>query len=235
MEQSVAKGATFKLIMVWLTIVFLGSFWLSVRDTSSPISMAVMPQVPRQGEPVVVTFKLNNPSSRALPVSYQFFINGSILQDQETILSPGASKTYQYAYRNPLDTGQQLNFLVKTQSELGNDRMEISTPPYPPQIWSSFISFASFSTSIMSSMISMTYYQTTFGADMGLNVGILVAIVLIAILIFFELMQPVVGGKTYAFLGKLRIKLSTANWILLFIFMGIVYTKVVMIIIVATQ
>jgi hypothetical protein len=129
--------------------------------------------------------------------------------------------------------GQQLNFLVKTQSELGNNQMEVSLPPYPPQVWSSFISFASFSTMLMSSMISMTYYQTTFGADMGLNVGLLVTMVLLALLIFFELTQPVVGGKTVAFLGRLRIQFSTVTWILLIIFLGIVYTKVVMIILAA--
>ncbi len=235
MENNVARGTIFKLVMVWLVIVFLGSFWLSVRDTSSPISMTIMPQVPRQGEPVVVTFKLNNPSSQALPVSYQFYANGLILQEQTTTISSGASKTYQYAYENALPTGEQLNFLVKTQSELGNDQMALALPPYPPQIWSSFISFASFSTSIMSSMISMTYYQTTFGAAMGLNVGILITLVLIAMLIFFELTQPAVAGNTVAFMGRLRIRLSTVNWILLFIFMGIVYTKVAMIIIAAAR
>jgi hypothetical protein len=229
MEKNLARGTIFKLIMVWLVMVFLGSFWLSVRDTSSPISMAVMPEVPRQGEPVVVTFKLNNPSSHTLPVSYQFYVNGSILAAQDTTIYSGSSKTYQYAYDNPLSMGQQINFLVKTQSELGKDQMEISLPTYPPQVWSSFISFASFSTSIMSSMTSMTYFQSTFGADMGLNVGILITLVLITLLIFSELTQPVVGGKTVAFLGRLRIRFSTVTWILLIIFLGIVYTKVVMI------
>jgi len=223
----------FKLVMVWLAIVFVGSFWLSVRETSSPITMAVMPEVPRQGQPVVVTFKLNNPSSQALPVSYQFYVNGSLLEARDTTISSGSSKTYQYAYDNPLSMGQQLNFLVETQSELGNNQMEVSLPPYPPQVWSSFISFASFSTMLMSSMISMTYYQTTFGADMGLNVGLLVTMVLLALLIFFELTQPVVGGKTVAFLGRLRIQFSTVTWILLIVFLGIVYTKVVMIILAA--
>jgi hypothetical protein len=229
MEKNLARGTIFKLIMVWLVMVFLGSFWLSVRDTSSPISMAVMPEVPRQGEPVVVTFKLNNPSPHTLPVSYQFYVNGSILAAQDTTISSGSSKTYQYAYDNPLSMGQQINFLVKTQSELGKDQMEISLPTYPPQVWSSFISFASFSTSIMSSMTSMTYFQSTFGTDMGLNVGILITLVLITLLIFSELTQPVVGGKTVAFPGRLRIRFSTVTWILLIIFLGIVYTKVVMI------
>ncbi len=81
----------------------------------------------------------------------------------------------------------------------------------------------------MSSMSTMTYYQSTFGSDMGLNVGIITAIVLIALLIFLELTQPVVEGKTIAVLGRMRIRFSTVTWILFIIFMGIVYTKVVMI------
>ena len=75
----------------------------------------------------------------------------------------------------------------------------------------------------------MTYYQSTFGSDMGFNVGIITSIVLIALLIFMELTQPLVAGRTVATLGRLKIRLSTVTWILLIIFMGIVYTKVVMI------
>jgi hypothetical protein len=230
MEQNVNKGTMFKLMVIWLAIIFVGSFWLSVRQTSSPITMAVMPEVPRQGEPVVVTFKLNNSSKSEMPVSYQFYVNGSLLAAQETTISSGSSRTYQYAYENPFSIGQQLNFLVKTQSEMGNNEMAVASPPYPPQVWSSFISFASFSTMLMSSMISMTYYQTTFGQDVGLNVGILVTMVLIGLLIFFELTQAGTGVVKLGVLGRLRFRLSNLTWVLLIIFMGIVYTKVVMII-----
>ena len=74
----------------------------------------------------------------------------------------------------------------------------------------------------------MTYYQNVFGSDMGLNVGVTASLVLIALLIFMELTQPVIVGRTVARLGRLRIRLSTVTWILLIIFMSIVYTKVMM-------
>ncbi len=64
---------------------------------------------------------------------------------------------------------------------------------------------------------------------MGLNVGIIASLVLIALLIFAELTQPVIAGRAVAILGRLRIRLSTVTWILFIIFMGIVYTMVVMI------
>jgi len=227
MEQS-RKSVYFKLGIVSLGILLLGSFWLTVKGTSQPVSLAVVPQAPRQGEPILATFKLNNPSSEPVVTNYQFYANDELLQEGAATIAPDSSKTYQYAYANPLEIGERLNFMVKTQSDLGNYDKVISSPPYPPQIWSSFISFASFSTSVMSSMSSMTYYHSAFGSDMGVNVGIIATIVLIMLLIFLELSKPVVQGKTMA-LGRLRIRFSTLTWILFLIFMGIVFTKVMMI------
>jgi hypothetical protein len=228
-EQGRDRGTAFKLAIVCLAILLMGSFWLTVRTGSDPVSLAVIPEAPRQGEPILATFKLNNPSSQAVVTSYQFYANGELLKEGATTIAPTSSKTYQYAYANPLRMGEQLNFVVRTQSELGNYERVISSPPYPPQVWSSFVSFASFSTSVMSSMSTMTYYRSTFGTDTGLNVGIIASIVLLTLLIFLELTQPLLRQKTVAVLTRLRLRFSTVTWILFIIFMGIVYTKVVMI------
>ena len=64
---------------------------------------------------------------------------------------------------------------------------------------------------------------------MGLNLGIIASLILIVLLIFLELSQPAINGRTIAVLGRLRVRFSTVTWILFIIFMGIVYTKVVMI------
>jgi len=223
------RGIILKLAILWLAILLMGSFWLTTRVSSDLVSMAVIPQVPREGEPIIATFKLNNPSSEPLTADYQFYANGKLLEEGTTTIAPGFNKTYKYAYKNPLRLGEQLNFVLRTQSEQGNQEKVLSSPPYPPQIWSSFVSFASFSTSVMSSMSTMTYYQSTFGTDMGLNVGLIATIVLICLLIFAELTLPVVEGKTVAVLGRLRIRFSTMTWILFIIFVGIVFTKVAMI------
>lgn len=229
MEQGKDRGIVFKLAIVCLTILLMGSFWLTVRGSSDPVSLTVIPEAPKQGEPVLVTFKLNNPSAQALVADYQFYADGELFMAGAATIAPTSSKTYQYAYANPLRMGEQLHFVVRTQSELGNHEKVVSSPPYPPQVWSSFVSFASFSTSVMSSMSNTTYYRSTFGTDMGLNVGIVASLVLIALLIFLELTQPLLRQKTVAVLGKLRLRLSTVTWILFIIFMGIVYTRVVMI------
>lgn len=225
------RGTRLKVVIIWLAILLLGSFWLTVRGSSDPVSLVVIPQVPREGEPIIVIFRLNNPSSASLVSRYQFYTNGKLLMEGTTTIADGSSKTYKYAYNNPIPLGEQLHFVVRVKSEWGDYEKSLSSPPYPPQVWSSFVSFASFSTSVMNSMATMTYYQTTFVSEVGFNVGLLYTILLMALLIFLELSQPILREKTLPLLGKLRLRFNTVTWILFIIFMGIVYTKVVLIIV----
>jgi len=240
MEESKHKGMKLKMAIVWLSILLLGGFWLTMEGTSEPVTMAVLPQVPREGEPILVISRLNNPSSSPLVTRYQFYANGELIKDGVATIAPESAKTYKYAYENPLDIGSQLNFVVKTQSKLGNHEKVLSTPAYPPQVWSSFVSFASFSTSVMSSFSTMTYFVTYFQSfqstsilggvgAVGLNAGVIFAIVLIGLLAFLEVTRPMVLNKNIAVLGRLKLRFGTVTWILLIIFLGIVYTKVVMI------
>ena len=223
------RGIKLKITIIWLVILLMGSFWLTVRTGSDPVNLAVVPEVPREGEPIIATFKLNNPASRAVSTEYQFYANGELMKEGITTIPPGSSKLYQYAYKNPLLLGEQVSFVVKTESPRGSHEKIVSLPSYPPQIWSSFVSFASFSTSMMGFMSSSTYYRGSFGSEMGFNVGILVTVVLIGLLIFLELTQPLLQERTIAILGRLRLRFNTVTWILFIIFMGIVYTKVLMI------
>lgn len=218
-----------KIIIIWIAILLMGSFWLTMRTNSEPVSLAVIPEVPRQGEPIMAIFKLNNPTSQLISIKYQFYANGELMKEGATDIPSGSSKLYQYAYRNTLELGEQLNFVLKIQSGQANYEKVVSSPPYPPQVWSSFVSFASFSTSVMSSMSTMTYYQSTFGSDMGLNIGVIASAVLIGFLIFLELTKPALQQKTVAILGRLRLRFNTVTSILFIIFIGMVYTRVVMI------
>ncbi len=228
-QQNKDRGTRLRVVIIWMAILLLGSFWLTARGTSDPVSLVVIPQVPREGEPIITTFKLNNPYSDALVTGYQFYANGELLMEGTTSIAPGSDKTYKYAYQNPVPLGERLNFVVRTQSELGDYEKYLSSPPYPPQVWSSFVSFASFSTSVMSSISSMTYYQGTFGGDVAFNVGLLSTIVLIVLLVFLELSQPLLRNKTTTILKRLRLRFNTVTWILFIIFVGIVYTQVVLI------
>ncbi|MFC2015003.1 hypothetical protein ACFLUP_03325 [Chloroflexota bacterium] len=226
MEQNNIKSTGFRIVIIWIAILFLGSFWLSVRGTSDPVSLVISPEVPKQGQPLVATVKLNNPSSHSSVVNYQFFSEGELVKEGITEISAASSKMYQYAYKNPLQLGDQTHFMVRTQSESGNCEKIVSSPPYPPQIFSSFVSFASFSTTLMSSMITMTYYNSTFGDNIGLNLGIVFTVVLLGLLVFLELSSVSSNRSPAAILSRLRLRTNTLTWVLFIIFMGIVYTSV---------
>jgi hypothetical protein len=223
------RGIRLRIIIIWMAILLMSSFWLTMRVSSEPVSLTAVPEVPREGEPIIAIFKLNNPTSQPIRTRYQFYANGELMEEGTATIPSGSSKLYKYAYKNPLELGEQLSFVVKTQSAQGNYEKIFSSPPYPPQVWSSFVSFASFSTSVMSSMSTMAYYQSTFGSDMGLNIGLLASAVLMSLLIFLELTKPSLQQKTVATMGRLRLRFNTVTWILFIIFMGMVYTRVVMV------
>ncbi len=231
MAQSNDRDTKFRLAVIWLAIMLLGSFWLTIRAAAEPVTLVVLPVVPRQGEPVIATFKMNNPGAGVATTRYQFYVNGKLIEEGTTTIAGKSEKTYKYAYANPFPVGQQLNFVVRTQSEGGQYEKAVSAPPYPPQVWSSFVSFASFSTSVMSSMSTMTYYQSTFGGDTGQgNLGVIIVLVLLALLVFIELTQTVLREGRVTVLGRLNVRLSPVSWILFIIFMGIIFTKVLLLI-----
>ncbi len=227
MEPRKVRSLYFKLIIIWLAIFVLGGFWLSVREASQPVSLSVVPEAPRENEPIMATFKLNNPTAEPMVITYQFYANGEVMKEGQTTVAPNSGKTYQYAYQNLLKLGEQVNFAVKTQSDKGAYEKVVSSPAYAPQIWSSFVSFASFSTSVMSSISTMTYYPANFATATAFNVGAVVSMLLIGLLIFLELGRTEIQERTVAVLGRLRIRFSTLTWILLIIFLGMGYTKVV--------
>ena len=218
-----------RLLVLWLCILNLGALWYSGSHAGEPISLVVAPGFPRQNEEVIATVQLNNTSSRPFVARYEMYAQERLLKEGETTIQADSSKTFQYAFKNPLKMGEQLNFTVKVQSESGDYKKSISSPPYPPQVWSSFISFASFSTSVMSSLSTATYYQTNFLTDAKLKLGFIVPVVLILLLIFLYLTQPAVRIGSRSILERLMQRLSPLAWVLFLVFMGMLYTRVVLI------
>ena len=223
------QGLLFKIAIIWLCVFLLLGFLAAARSATDAVTMSVIPEVPKTGEPVVATFNLHNSFDAPLPTSYQLYVNGRLVESGSSTIAPQASTKYQYAYKNSLQRGEQVNFTLKTSSNNGEIDKTVSLPAYPSQLMSSFVSFAAFSTSVMSSMISMEYFNDTFGATSGLNTGIIIAIVLIALLIFLELTQAVTAGNKTTTLGSYRAGFANISTILFIIFVGMVFTKVVMI------
>jgi len=225
-------------LMLWFAILVLSSFAASLQSRYDPVGIQVAPEVLRQGEPVVVTFFINNPSDKAAGTDYTLYANGNSLMSGKTDLQPGTGRQFQYIYNNPLALGDQVTFSAITQSGDEVNQNSVSLPAVPPAVWSSFVSFASFSTSVMSSssaissmsMSSMAYYDNSFGTNKALNAGLLFSIVLIILLIYMELSEPLLAEKEMRIIGNLRIRFSRLSSVLFIIFVGMVFTQIALII-----
>ncbi len=228
----------YKILMIWCMVLILASFAASLQSRYDSVGIQVAPEVLREGEPVFVTFFINNPSDKAAGIDYTLYANGDALMNGRAELSPGAGRQFQYVYNNPLKLGEQVTFSARTQSGDEVKQNSVSIPSIPPHIWSSFVSFASFSTSVMGSssainsmsMSSLAYYDKSFGTNKALNAGLIFSIVLIILLIYMELSEPLLAQKSMHVIGNLRIRLSRLSSVLFIIFVGMVFTQIALIV-----
>ncbi len=228
-KASRQKGLILRIVITWLCVFLLSSFLIATRSSANSATMSIIPEVPKTGEPIVATFNINNPSDKPVTTEYELYVNRQLVQSGRTTVAAQASSQYQYAYQNSLERGEQVNFVLRTSSDSGSFDKMVSLPAYPPQLMSSFVSFAAFSTSVMSSMVSMEYFNATFGTSRTMNTGIIVSLILITLLIFLELTQAVTAGLRTTIISSYRVSFSTVSTILFIIFIGMVFTKLVMI------
>jgi len=222
------KTLILRIAITWLCIFLLVSFLIAIRSAAGPINMSIIPEVPREGEPIIVTFSISNLADEPLTTSYQLYVNGKLIENGSATVSPQGNIKHQYAYTNSLKRGEQVNFVLKTSSDRGSFDKIVSLPAYPSQSMSSFVSFAAFSTSVMSSMISREYFTNTFDTASGFNTGITICFILIALLIFLELTKAITVGRQITILGTYKVGFRIVSTILFIIFIGMVFTKVVM-------
>jgi len=219
-----------KIGITWLCIILLAVFFIAMKSNTDPITLSILPEVPRENEPIVTTFDISNATNLPATTSYQLYVNGRLAESGSVTIAPRSSTRHQYAYMNSLKRGEQVSFLLKTHSDRGDSVKVISLPAYPPQLMSSFVSFAAFSTSMMSSMISMEYFTSSFGTTGGINTGIIISIILIVLIAFLELAQAKPVGRRIGILDRYKFNFNNMATILFIIFAGIVFTRVVMII-----
>ncbi|MCZ7357401.1 MAG: hypothetical protein O8C65_10745 [Candidatus Methanoperedens sp.] len=236
MSNGGQRGLLFKIVVLWFAILILGSFAASLQSRLDAVAIRAMPEAPRQGEPILVTFFLNNPSHTEADTHYGLYANGEIVMSGTASLAPNAGRQFQYVYSNPLKTGEQVTFVAKTQSDSGNSITSLSVPAYHPALLSSFVSFATFATSVVSSssaktssINSMAYYDGSFVTHNALNVGLIISIALIILLIYMELSEPL-AGKRQSAVGNLRTRFGRLSSVLFIIFVGMVLTQIALII-----
>jgi len=217
----------FRIIAVSIGILFLVSVTMSVQERSNPISIMVIPAFPKNNEPVLVSFTLSNPSQHESAINYEFYSDGILLMKGKELLDQQSSKKFNYLYPDSPEMGEKITFLLKTESDDGSYDKSVSIPSYQPQVWSSFVSFASITTSIIT---TEQYSDGSFGDKNHLNVGLIFSIVLILLLIYLELTEPV-KEFNHKILNKLGIRFNRLAVVLFIIFVGMVFTRVVMILV----
>ncbi len=206
--------------MVWLAVALLGSFAFSMQALKDPVSMVVMPEVPKEGEPLIISFNLYNPGLTEETYTYELYINGEMVTQGQSPVGAMSSKQHKYIYQAP-NPGEQTHFLLKVETSEGLIQKTLSIPVYAPQVWTSFVSIASYS------MVSVDY-NTAFAPAKSANVGLIFTLVLIPMLTFLVLTEPYAGTSNT--LGRLNHRFSRLSAIMFIIFMGMVLTHMVMII-----
>ena len=114
------KGLMLKIVITWLCTFLVLIFLIATRSAANPISMSIIPEVPKTAEPIVATFNISNPSDKPSTTTYQLYINGKLIENGTTTIAPRDSSKYQYAYANTLERGEQVIFVLKTR-RLGVD------------------------------------------------------------------------------------------------------------------
>jgi len=226
-----SQNINLRIVFTLICIIFLASISFGLADKFRTVSITAMPENPQEG-PVLVTFNLNNPSLVENMVNYEFYANGNLLLEGKELLSPLSTEKYSYIYPTGPEFGEKITFLVKTNSQDGSYDKAINIPAVSPQIMSSFVSFATYSTSVMGSSMSTSeasqkFYSGSFEDNNKLNVGLILSIVLIFLLIYLELTEHL-KDKTFTTIGGLRIRFSRLSAILFVIFIGMVSTRVAM-------
>jgi len=235
------KQIKLKILILALAIFFLLACIASFASVSSPVKLFVFPEVPREGEPLIVTFSMKNFGMIDAPYTYALYANGEEVMEGRTVISPLSSKRYQYAYINDLKIGEKVTFVVRAHSNGKSYEEVMSVPPYHPYVWSSFVSFAAFSTSMAGvttsmgvsstttmSITSMAYYQDSFGIKQAVNVGVIFSVVLIVLLIHIEVTEPFHGALNI--IGRLRGRFSKLSVILFIIFITMIFSQIILII-----
>ncbi len=235
------KQIKLKIIILALASFFLLACIASIASVSNPVKLTVFPEVPKEGEPIIVTFSIKNFELLGAPYTYELYANGEKVMGGRTMVSPFSTKKYQYVYINDLKAGEKVAFVIKAHSNGEEYEEVIMAPPYHPYVWSSFVSFAAFSTSmagVTSSMgvssttsmaiATMPYYQESFGIKRVINVGAIFSVVLLMLLIHVEVTEPFHDALNV--IGRLRKRFSKLGVILFIIFIAMIFSQLVLII-----
>jgi len=238
-ERKTIKKILIILFATLVVTVFLSSF----GRLSDPVQLNVYPMVPREGEPLSISFAIRNFDLKANQYSYMLYIDGAKVLAGSVLMPPLSEKSYSHSYLNQIELGKATNFFLKVDSPTDTYSESLTAPMYQPYTLTSFVSFATFATSMasstmasttttttMASMTSTAYYTAAFGAKRSthFNVGVIFSIVLIALLMHIEVTEPFSGSEHFS--GRIRGRFNRLVAVLFIIFISMVFTQILVII-----
>jgi len=221
------KSSYTRLAMLWIVIALL--ILLIGSTTTKTITVHYFPVFPVEGDPLFIKVNLRNPKPYSCRFKVAVYSDGVKITDSMIVIPGNGMEELEFVTpaKDLLGTSQRI--YVEAYNMDSNDKYEASImiPPYPPEIFSSFVSFASFSSTVMSYLTTFAYYQETM-ISKGINVGLVISFALIGLLIFQELSDPAYGIVDRRIL-ELRERYGKQVAILLIVFFGMVLTKIILI------
>lgn len=223
------KSYAHKIIALWAFVLSLIMFYQAVGG--SVINVNYFPAFPHNGEPIQVSIRVSNREPEPKVFALKVYVDGSLVADWLADVDAGAIREYHIVKLSSFHIGDSVRVYIDAIDVESGKVYYCSAmvPPFPPETFSSFISFASFSTTLMGYMTTLSYYTTTVTPSDGVNAGLVISLTLIGLLVFVELTDP-----TYGKIGE-RIRYLRRNFtreaiILLIIFLAMVTTKIIFII-----
>jgi len=227
-------NARLRLLIVWACIALIAVFAIStVLAGRETLQLTCLPMVPREGLPTLLHLALRNLSRSEEDYAFRIYVNGEVVVEGKMFIPARSSRDIRYIAPADIPVGQSLKIYAQAQTVGGSVRYEkhLEIPPCPPEIWSSFSSFASFSTSLLGYVTSFSYYMS-FAAQANtlgnLNAGAIVTVALLGVLVFLQVSDP-----SWRSLGIRTLSLRTRyGWlavVLLAIFACMVFTRVILI------
>ncbi len=240
-KKTGGKGLAYAYAFLFLAIILFNSH----NQTSNVLNLSHFPSTPRENEPFTIRAMIKNTADEARRYSLRMYVDGEETMYSESTFDALSTQSSTLTIKSPkLGTAIRI-YAEATDLETGETYTQsLLMPQNPPEAWMSFASFSSLTTlllsssssssSMMSSSFTISYYKNTVGltqsaARLSINIGLIASVTLVALLIFIELTNPVFGNFGLN-LKKLRDRYSLLTANLLLVFVGLVLTRIVMII-----
>ncbi|MCX8162388.1 MAG: hypothetical protein N3E44_05295 [Candidatus Bathyarchaeota archaeon] len=195
-----------------------------------PIGISYYPAFPRYDEPVQVTVRLSNIYPEARVFVSGIYLDGCMVAEWVVEVDGGSVREYRILTPGNLGVGGSLKIYVEAFDPRFSERYSASVmiPPFPPEAFSSFVSFAGFSSTLIGYMATLSYYTNTMMPVDGVDVGLTLSLTLIGLLVFLELTDPVYG-RICERIDYLRRNFVKEAIVLLAVFLAMVATKIIFI------